>query len=148
MLSYPKGTRYTVQTPIIPREGRSEAEQIEMDMKQGFTRLEVNGEMVRMEDYQYNPADTVYLLVDRMSCDDTKDAISRLTDSAETAMYEGDGACLLRFTCPTEVPNYMPSVQNSRQTVLSLKSPATRCFRSTLLSAHALRVKASERLSV
>ena len=49
MLSYPKGTRYTVQTPIIPREGRSEAEQIEMDMKQGFTRLEVNGEMVRME---------------------------------------------------------------------------------------------------
>ena len=100
MLSYPKGTRYTVQTPIIPREGRSEAEQIEMDMKQGFTRLEVNGEMVRMEDYQYNLADTVYLLVDRMSCDDTKDAISRLTDSAETAMYEGDGACLLRFYLP------------------------------------------------
>jgi excinuclease ABC subunit A len=97
MLSYPKGTRYTVQTPIIPREGRSEAEQIEMDMKQGFTRLEVNGEMVRMEDY---PADTIYLLVDRMSCDDTKDAISRLTDSAETAMYEGDGACLLRFYLP------------------------------------------------
>lgn len=100
MLSYPKGTRYTVQTPIIPREGRSEAEQIEMDMKQGFTRLEVNGKMVRMEDYQYNPADTIYLLVDRMSCDDTKDAISRLTDSAETAMYEGDGACLLRFYLP------------------------------------------------
>lgn len=100
MLSYPKGTRYTVQTPIIPREGRSEAEQIEMDMKQGFTRLEVNGKIVRMEDYQYNPADTVYLLVDRMSCDDTKDAISRLTDSAETAMYEGDGACLLRFYLP------------------------------------------------
>lgn len=100
MLSYPKGTRYTVLTPIIPREGRSEAEQIDMDMKQGFTRLEVNGEMVRMEDYQYNPTDTVYLLVDRMSCDDAKDAISRLTDSAETAMYEGDGACLLRFYLP------------------------------------------------
>lgn len=100
MLSYPKGTRYTVLTPIIPREGRSEAEQIDMDMKQGFTRLEVNGEMVRMEDYQYNSTDTVYLLVDRMSCDDAKDAISRLTDSAETAIYEGDGACLLRFYLP------------------------------------------------
>ena len=35
-----------------------------------------------------------------MSCDDTKDAVSRLTDSAETAMYEGDGACLLRFYLP------------------------------------------------
>lgn len=100
MLSYPKGTRYTVLTPIIPREGRNEAEQIDMDMKQGFTRLEVNGEMTRMEEYQYNPDDTVYLLVDRMSCDDTKDAVSRLTDSAETAMYEGDGACMLRFYLP------------------------------------------------
>ena len=97
MLSYPKGTRYTVLTPIVPREGRYVQQQIEMDRKEGFTRLEVNGEMVRMEDYAYNEADTIYLLIDRMSCDDSKDSISRLTDSAETAMYEGDGACLLRF---------------------------------------------------
>lgn len=97
MLSYPKGTRYTVLTPIVPHEGRDVQQQIEMDRKEGFTRLEVNGEMVRMEDYAYNEADTIYLLIDRMSCDDSKDSISRLTDSAETAMYEGDGACLLRF---------------------------------------------------
>ena len=97
MLSYPKGARYTVLTPIVPREGRDVQQQIEMDRKEGFTRLEVNGEMLRMEDYAYNEADTIYLLIDRMSCDDSKDSISRLTDSAETAMYEGDGACLLRF---------------------------------------------------
>ena len=53
MLSYPKGTRYTVLTPILPREGRTVAEQIDMDMKQGFTRLEVNGEMIRIEEYTY-----------------------------------------------------------------------------------------------
>lgn len=100
MLSYPKGTRYTVLTPIIPREGRSVTEQIEMDFKQGFTRLEVDGEMVRIEDYTYDASGKVYLLVDRMSCDDSKDAISRLTDSAETAMYEGDGTCMLRFYQP------------------------------------------------
>lgn len=97
MLSYPKGTRYTVLTPICPREGRTIAEQIEIDMKQGFTRLEVNGEMIRIDEYQYKEEDTVYLLVDRMSCDDSKDAVSRLTDSAETAMFEGNGTCMLRF---------------------------------------------------
>lgn len=97
MLSYPKGTRYTVLTPICPREGRTIAEQIEIDMNQGFTRLEVNGEMIRIDEYQYKEEDTVYLLVDRMSCDDSKDAVSRLTDSAETAMFEGNGACMLRF---------------------------------------------------
>lgn len=100
MLSYPKGTRYMVLTPIIAREGRNVPEQIGMDMKQGFTRLEVNGNAIRIEDYTYNETDQIYLLVDRMSCDDSKDAISRLTDSAETAMYEGDGACLLRFFLP------------------------------------------------
>ena len=97
MLSYPKGTRYTVLAPILPRDGRTHQEQIEMDLKQGFTRLEVEGEIVRIEDYKYDEGDKVYLLIDRMSCSDDKDAISRLTDSAETAMYEGDGACMLRF---------------------------------------------------
>ena len=100
MLSYPAGTRYTVLAPLLPRDGRTRAEQIEMDMKQGFTRLEVNGEMVRIEDYQEQADDQIYLLIDRMSCDNAKDSISRLTDSAETAMYEGDGACLLRFYLP------------------------------------------------
>ena len=32
-----------------------------------------------------------------MACDDAKDSISRLTDSAETAFYEGNGECMLRF---------------------------------------------------
>ena len=50
MLAHPKGTRYTVLTPILPRDGRSFPEQLDMDMKQGFTRLEVNGEMTRIED--------------------------------------------------------------------------------------------------
>ncbi len=97
MLSYPKGTRFTVMAPLLPRYERSKEEQIEMDLKQGFTRLEVNGEIIRIEDYQYNEKDTIYLLIDRMTCDDSKSTISRLSDSAETAMYEADGACILRF---------------------------------------------------
>ena len=102
MLSFPKGTKYTVLTPIMPREGRTLAQQLEMDFKQGFTRMEMNREIIRIEDFlQQTPAgdkkQNIYLLVDRMTADDSKDSISRLIDSAETAMYEGDGACLLRF---------------------------------------------------
>ena len=100
MLSYPEGTRYTVLTQILPREGRTIEQQLEIDLKQGFNRIEVNGEMVRIDEYKPAQNDTVYLLVDRMSAASTKDAISRLTDSAETAMYEGDGMCMLRFYLP------------------------------------------------
>lgn len=102
MLSFPKGTKYTVLTPIMPRDGRTLLEQLEMDFKQGFTRIEVNRETIRIEDFlKQTPAEdkkqNIYLLVDRMTADDSKDSISRLIDSAETAMYEGDGSCLLRF---------------------------------------------------
>ena len=97
MLEYPDGTRFVVLTPIVPREGRSVAEQLEVDRKEGFNRLEVNGETVKIEDYEPKDKDTVFLLVDRMTVSREKDNISRLVDSAETAMYEGDGACLLRF---------------------------------------------------
>ena len=102
MLSFPKGTKYTVLTPMMPREGRTLLQQLEMDLKQGFTRVEVNREIVRIEDFLQQTAaedkrQNIYLLVDRMTADDSKDSISRLTDSAETAMYEGDGNCLLRF---------------------------------------------------
>ena len=102
MLSFPKGTKYTVLTPMMPREGRTLRQQLEMDFKQGFTRVEVNREIVRIEDFLQQTAaedkkQNIYLLVDRMTADDSKDSISRLTDSAETAMYEGDGNCLLRI---------------------------------------------------
>lgn len=97
MLSYPQGTRYTILTAFRLPEGRTLQQQLDIDLKQGFNRIEVNGEIVRIEDYTPKAEDTVYLLVDRMATDTTKDAISRLTDSAETAMYEGNGICMLRF---------------------------------------------------
>lgn len=108
MLSFPKGTKYTVLTPVLLREGRSLLEQLNIALKQGFTRIEVNREIVRIEDYlqtmnaateQASPKPSkqlIYLLVDRLTADDGKESVSRLIDSAETAIYEGDGNCLLR----------------------------------------------------
>ena len=97
MLEYPEGTKYTVLAPILLREDRTLQQQLEIDMKQGFTRLEVNGEMMRIDEYKPKAGDTVFLLIDRMTASSEKDSVSRLTDSAETAMYEGDGTCMLRF---------------------------------------------------
>ncbi len=94
---YPQGTRFTILSLIIPHDGRTFEEQIEADLKQGFTRVEVNGEIIRMEEYKYSENDTVYLLIDRLTVDTTKSFVSRLSDSSETAMFEGDGTCYLRF---------------------------------------------------
>lgn len=134
MLSYPEGTRYTVLTPIRLREDRTLQQQLEIDLKQGFNRIEVNGEMKRIDEYTPVAGDEVYLLVDRMAVATSKDAISRLTDSAETAMYEGDGTCMLRFFYRMEPQSYILSALNSKRTASSLKNQTTRCFHSTRLS--------------
>ena len=106
MLSFPIGTKLLVLAPVTPREGRTLAEQLDIDMKQGFARVEVNREIMRIEDYlmklQGKSEDTpkhtnIHLLIDRLRADSDQATISRLTDSAETAMYEGDGSCMLRF---------------------------------------------------
>ena len=104
MLTFPIGTKLLVLAPVTPREGRTLAEQLDIDMKQGFARVEVNREIMRIEDYlmklqsEDSPKHAnIHLLIDRLSAGSDQATISRLTDSAETAMYEGDGNCMLRF---------------------------------------------------
>ena len=104
-LTYSPGTRFTVIAPLHLRGDRTLRQQLEIYLQQGLSRLDVDGEFVHIEDYlQQNDnldvsevPDNVWLLVDRLSVSDTKDAISRLTDSVETAFFEGDGECLLRI---------------------------------------------------
>ena len=97
------GTRFVVLAPLHIVEGRTLKQQLETEIKQGYSRLWMNGEAIRIEDYlqsldeSNNSSEGLWLLIDRMSVDKGKDAISRLIDSAETAMYEGNGMCRLEF---------------------------------------------------
>lgn len=102
-LSYSPGTRFTVLAPVRVPDGRTLREQLEIDLKQGLTRIDAGGEMMRIEDYLDQHAgepdadpSTLALLIDRMSVSGEQDAIARLVDSAETAFFEGDGECMLR----------------------------------------------------
>ena len=99
------GTRFVVLAPLHVVEGRTLQQQLETEIKQGYSRLWMNGEAIKIEDYlndnlasnQTAQSLDLWLLIDRMSVDNSKDSISRLIDSAETAMYEGNGMCRLEF---------------------------------------------------
>ena len=88
-LSYPSGTKVMVMC-----RPRSNVEVLE---QQGFARILVNGEVVRISEYEKKNGDDIYLIVDRLSVSDAKDVVARLTDSAETAFYEGNGELTLQF---------------------------------------------------
>ncbi len=96
---FSKGTRFMVLAPLRIIEGRTLAKQLEMDSQQGYSRIFVNGEVIRIDDFlkEKRQESDLFLVIDRLSVSDEKDEIARLVDSAETAMYEGDGMCRLIF---------------------------------------------------
>ena len=98
---YPQGTRLAVLVDVNVPEGREFRQQLEIYLKIGFSRLELNGEFIDIEDFlnDTSVADVpagLHLLIDRLSVSDDKDEISRLTDSLETAMFEGRNRCLIK----------------------------------------------------
>lgn len=101
---YSNGTKFVVLAPIHVPEGRTFEKQLNMFVQEGYARLWYKGDFVRIDDLTENAErlkdskpDEYLLLIDRLAVDDTKEHISRLTDSVETAMYEGHGECRLVF---------------------------------------------------
>ena len=102
--SYSEGTKFCILSPLHIIEGRSVQQQLEMEMQEGYARIFVDEDFIRIEDWlQQNPTNdgenkketesqkNIYLVIDRLSVDNSKDTLTRLTDSCETAFYEGNG---------------------------------------------------------
>ncbi|MDY6004095.1 MAG: excinuclease ABC subunit UvrA [Parabacteroides sp.] len=104
VLSYPIGTRFTLLAPIQLPEGRTLPEQLDLLQKEGFSRVEIDGKPYRINEaltlLQTHQPERIELLVDRLAVSDEKSFQTRLTDSAETAFYEGHNACTLCFYLP------------------------------------------------
>ncbi|RRD80751.1 excinuclease ABC subunit A [Alloprevotella sp. OH1205_COT-284] len=145
VLKRPVGTRFTVLAPLKTLHDRTFKEQIEVMMQQGLSRLDVDGKMLRMEEAVESEAalfeneralaeKRLFLLIDRLVVDGSKDGISRLTDSVETALFEGDGECLLRFYPEGELVSFSTRFEadgivfeTPGDNLFSFNSPAGAC---------------------
>lgn len=100
-LSYPEGTRMAVLADINVPVGRTFAQQLDIYLKEGYTRLEKDGEFLDITDLleqagKLHP-DDYKLLIDRLSVSSDKDEISRFTDSLETAWFEGGHKAVIKL---------------------------------------------------
>lgn len=97
VLSMADGTKLMIVAPVVPTEGRTVLQQLDTFLKEGFTRVIISGVAKHIEDLLENAQElkegSVFLVVDRLGVSHDKDVVSRITDSVETAMYEGRGAC-------------------------------------------------------
>ena len=115
MLAYQRGTKFVVMAPVRVAEGRTLEQQLKAYVLEGYARIQAPSSspegdtIVRISDYLEHLSNeapsgavgrasgAIYLVIDRLSVDDSKDTIARLVDSAETAFYEGGGECRLMF---------------------------------------------------
>ena len=98
-----EGTKFVILAPFHVIEGRTLHKQMEMYNQEGYSRIYIDGDFTRIEDWLESHDENavsngdIWLVISRLSVSNEKDDISRLTDSAETAFYEGDGNLRLMF---------------------------------------------------
>ncbi len=98
--SFPQGTRLAIVAPVSVPSGRDFSQQLDIYLKEGYSRLMRGSEIVDIAEMMEGgsvpaSAEGFDLLVDRFSVSDDKDFISQLSESAETAFFEGRDCCSL-----------------------------------------------------
>ncbi|GEP94611.1 excinuclease ABC subunit UvrA [Chitinophaga cymbidii] len=94
------GSKVQILVPFRQHANRKPAEELNILMQKGFSRLYANGALVRIEELLEQKtlklAKDTYVLIDRIVVKDfDEDDKHRIADSIQTAFYEGEGDCFL-----------------------------------------------------
>ena len=97
----PADTRVLITSCITSAGTRKLSAQLTVLLQQGFTRLLVGEEIIRIEDIIKNPelagnAAEVEVVIDRLVVTEDNDLRSRVADSVQIAFYEGKGRCFVK----------------------------------------------------
>jgi excinuclease ABC subunit A len=84
--------------PIHLEKGRVLEDKLKALLQQGFARILVKNEMIRLDEIDAHSLDNkdVLLIIDRIVIKDEEDFFNRLADAVQTAFYEGKGICFLQ----------------------------------------------------
>jgi len=82
-------------------ESENFAEQLKTLKLQGFTRLEIGGNVASIEDlesfgFEPEAGTEIFLVIDRFKYEDDETFLQRLADSIQMAFYEGKGYCSIK----------------------------------------------------
>ena len=95
--------------PIKLEDGRSLKDKLKALKNQGYSRVKVDGDVGRIDDFFELEIETraVHLIVDRIIVKQEEDFYNRLADAVEMAFYEGKGHCAIE------------NIKNSKYSVFS-----------------------------
>lgn len=97
---YEDGSKFMVSAPLTLAADRTLEIEFNILLSKGFTRVLVDGTLEQIEDLDPQKVDAskVEILIDRLSVSkEDEDATFRLSDSVQTAFFEGHGDCIIHF---------------------------------------------------
>jgi excinuclease ABC subunit A len=91
-------SKWLLLSPIHLEEGRNLEDKLKVLLQQGFARILVNNEMIRLDQIDQHSFDhkDILLIIDRIVVKDEEDFYNRLADAIQTAFFEGKGICYLQ----------------------------------------------------
>lgn len=91
-------SKWLLLSPIHLETDRQLEDKIKALLQQGFARILVNNEMVRLDELEQHSLDNkeILLIIDRIIVKEEEDFYNRLADAVQTAFYEGKGSCYLQ----------------------------------------------------
>jgi len=96
LFSFPESTKAIIRCPLLTQNGRSITEELKILLAKGYTRIYLNDELLEIEDHIENDAlknVSIDILIDRVTAKKDEENQYRISDSIETAFFEGHGAC-------------------------------------------------------
>jgi excinuclease ABC subunit A len=96
--SFEIDSKWLLLSPIHLEEGRKLEDKLKVLLQQGFARILVNNEMVRLDDINQHSFDNkdILLIIDRIVVKEEEEFYNRLADATQTAFFEGKGVCYLQ----------------------------------------------------
>ncbi|MEC4048394.1 excinuclease ABC subunit UvrA [Flavobacterium sp. SUN046] len=91
-------SKWLLLAPIHLEEGRKLEDKLKVLLQQGFARILVKNEMVRLDDIDQHTLDhkDILLIIDRIIVKEEEEFFNRLADAVQTAFFEGKGVCYLQ----------------------------------------------------
>ena len=90
-------SKWLLLAPIHLEEGRKLEDKLKVLLQQGFARILVDNEMVRLDDLPDSLAKKeIFLIIDRIVVKEEEEFYNRLADAVQTAFFEGKGICYLQ----------------------------------------------------
>ena len=96
--SFEIASKWLLLAPIHLEKGRVLENKLKALLQQGFARILVNNEMIRLDEIESHSLDNkdILLIIDRIVVAEEEEFYNRLSDAIQTAFYEGKGICFLQ----------------------------------------------------